>query len=211
MSSTIAVIGATGKSGQYLVKTLLQQGYTLRLLLRTPEKFTQHHPLVSIYKGDVTDAKDVLALVKGCSAIISTLGQPQNQPPVFSTAASNIIKAMHTHHIQRYIAVTGLSIDIPGDKKSTHITQLSQWMQQTYPAIIADKQKEYQTLANSAIDWTLVRLPVIEQTEARYNMAVSLYDCPGEKISATDLAFFLIEQLYNKQYIGKAPFIANVS
>jgi hypothetical protein len=65
-------------------------------------------------------------------------------------------------------------------------------------------------LTESNIDYTLVRLPLIELTDKKSELKVSLEDCPGEKISATDLADFLIDQLSETQYIRKAPFIANV-
>jgi hypothetical protein len=38
----------------------------------------------------------------------------------------------------------------------------------------------------------------------------SLEDCPGQKISATDLADFMIAQLYDNRYLRTAPFIASV-
>jgi hypothetical protein len=65
-------------------------------------------------------------------------------------------------------------------------------------------------LAGSNIDWTLVRLPLIKQTDARGKVSVNLEDCLGEYISATDLAHFLIEQLSDNTYSRKAPFIANI-
>jgi uncharacterized protein YbjT (DUF2867 family) len=51
----IAIIGGTGKSGQYLVKQLTAQGFSFRLLLRNPDKFTIQQKQIEIIKGDVTD------------------------------------------------------------------------------------------------------------------------------------------------------------
>ena len=82
-------------------------------------------------------------------------------------------------------------------------------MKLSFPAIIADKQNEYSILSESNLDWTVVRLPLIEQTQNTGEIKISLYDCPGKKISSTDLAKFLVSQLEDKSYIRKAPFIAN--
>ena len=49
-----------------------------------------------------------------------------------------------------------------------------------------------------------------EQTDKRNQINVSLEDCPGDKISATDLADFLIEQLSDDRFVRKSPFIASV-
>jgi hypothetical protein len=86
----------------------------------------------------------------------------------------------------------------------------TQWMQEHFPESTADKQKEYELLSASGLNWTLVRLPVITLTDGRFKLAVSLEDCPGDTISAPDLAHFLIEQLNDKTYLQKAPFVANI-
>ncbi|WP_281635326.1 NAD(P)H-binding protein [Flavobacterium marginilacus] len=83
-------------------------------------------------------------------------------------------------------------------------------MKKNYPVSTENKQAEYELLKASAIDWTLVRLPLIEQTDERFDTNVSLEDCLGDKISATDLADFFIEQLYDKTFIGKSLFLSNV-
>ena len=82
-------------------------------------------------------------------------------------------------------------------------------MKNTYPASTANKQLEYELLVNSKTDWTLVRLPLIEQTDEQRPIVVSEIDCAGNGISATSLAHFLIEQLSSETYVRKSPFIAN--
>ena len=206
----VAVIGGTGKSGKYLVNQLLQQDFHFKILLRNPEKFQIKSQSIEIIKGDAREIESIRALIKDCDAVISTLGQPKDESPIFSQATTNVICAMNEYQIRRYILITGLSIDLPFDKKSIDTKMKSEMMKTYFPHIIADKQEEYNVLAQSNIDWTLVRLPLIEQTDTSGEIKINLEDCPGEKISATDLAIFLIEQLSNKNYIRKSPFIANL-
>lgn len=211
MKSTIALLGATGKAGKYILTTLLQQGYAVKTLIRNPAAFTVASSSVTVVPGDANREEDIVRLLTGCDAVISALGQPGNPAPVFSKATGNIIQAMPAAGVTRYLLITGLSIDVPGDAKSERVQQLSAWMRQQYPELIADKQKEYQLLADSSVNWTIVRLPVIEPTDKQYPLAVSLTDCPGEKISATDIGHFLISQLNSDAFIRQAPFIANTS
>lgn len=112
--------------------------------------------------------------------------------------------------MDRYILTTGLNVDTPFDQKSLKTKMATEWMRVNFPETTLDKQEEYQILSESSIKWTLVRLPMIEQTDARGEIAVSLEDCPGDKISATDLAHFLIEQIFGDEFTQKSPFIANV-
>ena len=45
-NTTIAVLGGGGRTGKFLVAKLIDQGYRLKVLLRSPENFELHHPSV---------------------------------------------------------------------------------------------------------------------------------------------------------------------
>lgn len=205
----IAVIGGTGKSGQYLTRELIRQGIPFRILLRNPQRVEIKSQLATIVQGDARDGDAILRLLQGCDAVISMLGQPAGEPPIFSQATRNILAAMWQYNIRRYVVTTGLSVDAPTDHKSDHVREATGWMNTHYPHTTADKQVEYEVLSSSNIDWTMIRLPMITQSDDEGPLAVSLTDCPGEQISAGRLARFAIELLQNGQYRQQAPFIAN--
>ena len=206
-----AVIGGSGKSGTYLVAELLKQGYYVKLLLRNPAKAPAPHPLLQTVTGTATDPQAVRALLTGCSVVLSTLGLgvPPSEPELFANATANILSCMQQTGIKRYIVTTGLNVDTPSDQKSKQCVAATDWMKQRFPVSTASKQQEYELLQASTADWTLVRLPLISLTNETFPLRVSLHDCPGEKISATDLARFLIAQLHETAYIRQAPFIAS--
>jgi len=208
----IAVVGGTGKSGKYLINTLLAQGNSIKVLVRNPERTIGFHPLAETIIGDVRDRQALKGLMTGCGAIVSTLGMgvPASEPTIFSQATANIIEVMKECNVQRYIVVTGLNVDTPFDAKGPKVKAATNWMYANYPRSTADRQLEYDLLCKSNIDWTMVRVPLIEQTDERGTVSKSLFDCPGDKISATDLAFFLVGQLTDAVYLKAAPFIANV-
>jgi putative NADH-flavin reductase len=208
-NNKIAVIGGTGKSGKYLVKELINKRFRIKLLLRNPEKLQINNSLIETLKGDARNYGDVLSLINGCDAVISTLGQPKGEPTIFSQATRNIIQAMNECNVKCYIVTTGLNVDTPLDKKSPKTKYGTDWMKTNYPETTFDKQEEFNILSGSNLHWTLIRLPMIELTDETKKLLISLEDCPGEKISATDLSRFLIEQLSDNTYIRKAPFIAN--
>ncbi|QXU49954.1 NAD(P)H-binding protein [Chryseobacterium sp. D764] len=206
----IAVIGGTGKSGQYLVQNLLKKGYSLKLLVRHPENFTIQNSFIELVKGDVRDDTAVRTLIEGTDIVISTLGQPKGERSIFSDAAKNIIKAMNHYGISRYIVTTGLSVNTLSDQKNENVKMATDWMYQNYPETTADKQKEYELLMESNLDWTLVRLPLIHLTEESYETETNLTDCLGENISASDLSTFLVSQIDDVEYLRKSPFLYNL-
>lgn len=206
----IALIGGTGKSGKYLVRELIKNALPSKLLLRHPEDFDLAHPFVEIVAGDVRDAGSVAALLKDCQAVISTLGQSKGEPSVFSQATRNVLQAMQAYGIKRYIVITGLSVNAPGDNKGSAAKAATEWMKTHYAETTNDKQVEYEILSASKLNWTLVRLPLIEQTEVRSAVRISLEDCPGKQISAANLAHFLVRLLSDESFNHTAPFIADV-
>lgn len=206
----IAVIGGTGKSGQYLVQNLLEKGYSLKLLLRHPENFILQNPFIEVVKGDARDETAIHTLIEGTDLVMSTLGQPKGEKSIFSDAAKNIISAMNHYGIRRYIVTTGLSVNTPFDHKNERIKMATGWMYENYPETTTDKQKEYELLQDSNLDWTLVRLPRIHLTEENFSIETNLQDCKGEGISAVDLAEFLVSQIKDSEYIRKSPFLYNL-
>jgi len=180
------------------------------MLVRNPDTCQFTSPLLEIVQGDARNAEAVRSVIKGCQAVVSTLGQPKGEEPIFSQATTNVIRSIKEFGIKRYILVTGLNVDTALDKKSAKTAFATEWMKNNYPHTTADKQRELELLSESDIDWTLVRLPLIELTDKKSELKASLEDCLGEKISAADLADFLIRQLFEEAYIRKAPFIANI-
>ncbi|MCD0464558.1 NAD(P)-dependent oxidoreductase [Flavobacterium sp. ENC] len=206
----IAVLGGGGKTGKYLVNQLLKEGFSMKLLLRTPEEFKIQHSQIEIIKGDAIDANAIRLLLEGCQAVLSTIGQRPGEPMVASQATVNILKTMKEYNIKRYVLLAGLNIDTPFDKKSEKTTLATNWMKTNYPEIQKDRQLTYDLLTDSAVDWTLVRVPFIEFTDVSSELVISLEDCPGDKISAPDIADFMIKEITDSEFSRKAPFVSSI-
>lgn len=208
-SKKIAVLGGTGKAGKYLIDNLINQGYEIKALTRNPEKLSHTSLLVEKIIGDARNYESVYALLQGCDAVISTIGPSRKEPDTCSVATGHVIKAMQTLNIRRYIELAGLAIDVPSDKKGFMTKLLVGIMKLFFPAVINDRQKGYRLLSESDLDWTLVRSSMIELTDAKRVVKISLLDSPGRKVSSTDLALFLISQLSDEQFIRRSPFISS--
>lgn len=208
----IAVIGGTGKAGTYLIKTLLSKGYTIKMLLRDPDKASHYeHAQIELITGTVTDPGILDMLIKGCTAVISTLGMghPPSEPDIFTRATQQVIQIMERYKLRRYIVITGLNVDTPTDRKGSETTAGTAWMKEHFPVSTENKQQEYEMLSCSALDWTMVRLPRIEQTDELRDICIDLEDCPGSSISATSLAQFLVGQIDAETCYRMAPFVAD--
>lgn len=205
----IAILGGGGRTGKFLVRQLINHGYSCRLLLRNPENLQIASPLIEIVKGDACDAEAINSVLNGCNAVISTIGQRTGEPLVAELATKNVLAAMALCDIKRYLLVAGINIDTPFDRKRVQTIAATEWMKKNYPLIQEDRQNAYSLLAASRVDWTLLRVPFIEFAEGTGSVTENLEDCLGNKINAGNIAAFLVKQLFEETYIRKAPFIAN--
>jgi putative NADH-flavin reductase len=209
MQQKIAVLGSTGKAGKYLVDKLLEQGYSVKALVRDPGKLSGRNPQVEIVRGNARNYDAVFELLQGCDAVISTLGPSKLEPDTCSMAVGHIIKAMQALKIKRYIELAGLAIDTPEDKKGILTKTVVGLIKLFFREAMNDRQSAYRLLVASDLHWTIVRSSMIELTDSRRGIITSLEDSPGRKVSSTDLALFLIDQLNDDLFVRKCPFVAS--
>ncbi|MFH7003101.1 NAD(P)-dependent oxidoreductase [Flavobacterium bizetiae] len=206
----VAVLGGGGRTGNYLVSQLLKEEFSIKLLLRNPEKFSIQSNQIEIVKGDALELKSIQSLLKDCDAVLSTIGQRKDEPLVASVATQNILQVMSNYGIERYLLLAGLNIDTPFDKKSKKTQMATDWMKANFPIIQEDRQKAYDFLVESDINWTQVRVPFIEFTDLSSEIVVNVEDCLGDKISAIDIAQFMIREMTESKFSQQSPFISAV-
>ncbi len=74
-SGRVLVAGATGRTGQWVVKRLLHYGVAVRVFSREGDKAVRlFGESVEIVVGKIQESEDVARAVKGCDAVISALG-----------------------------------------------------------------------------------------------------------------------------------------
>lgn len=209
LDDTIAIIGATGKAGTYLVKKCISQGLKCKVLVRNPLNFNFFHPGITVIKGDALDLKAIDMVIKDTKCVFNTIGTRKNEEPLHCRVTENIVLSMNRYKIKRYISVLGLTVDFPGDRKRLRTWLSSKIMKVVFSKVLADKQKSANLLTESSLDWTLIRIPYLLLEEAKNRVNINLTDCKGGNITGGDLADFLISQIDDVNYYEKAPFISN--
>lgn len=205
----ISIIGGTGKVGRFIATKAIQNGYQVRMLVRNPDKVTYSNDNVEVIQGDAKDINSIRLLLKDCSIVINTFGQPTKDLPIYSIVTSNILAIMDEYKIYRYIGVTGGSLNIKGDNKSFLNKIGAKIFEILFSQMMIDKKKELSILNNSTVEWTLIRLPFVVEGRGYGDIKESMTDMPGIKIVNEDIANFILNQIQNKTYIRKTPFIAN--
>ena len=208
-TNKIAILGANGKAGKFLVNEALEKGYQVKILTRNSTNTEKINKNIETIIGDARNFSTIQDLLQGCSAVINAVGQPKNESYIFSTVTKHILEAMKESKIKRYILISGGSLNVTGDQKRI-VNKIGATLFKLFlPKMMQDKYKELQIIQNSEVDWTIVRLPFVMEGKGIGKIKESLVDMPGMKIQNSDIAPFVIKEINSERYIGKCPFISN--
>ncbi|WP_198115118.1 NAD(P)-dependent oxidoreductase [Massilia rhizosphaerae] len=211
---TIALFGATGPTGRYIIEEALKQGYNLSVYTRDAKKLASFAGSVEIVVGDLQDQSAIAKCVQGADAVISALGpnslKVRGDKPIMH-GLINIIAAMKHAGVRRLVQISTAAYRDPKDGSAfkTHAFVL-------LFRVIARKGYEDikatgELIADSDLDWTLVRIPNLKDGPADGSVDVGWYGKTklGMTLSRGNLAKFLVDQATDKKFVRAAPGIAD--
>jgi len=203
----ILVIGATGGTGQELVRQALARGYEVTAFVRDPSKLKIEHQKINISKGNVLDYNSVKQAIQGHDAVLSALGHKRFFYPtrILSEGTRNILRAMEEENVHRLICETSLGIGSSVGRLGVYYTFF------TIPVILPfyfwDKTRQEKLIANCNIKWCIVRPGVLtngKKTDKYRHGTEAGSFFKTVRISRADVASFMIDQLSDDTYLGMA-------
>ncbi|MEM9255307.1 MAG: NAD(P)H-binding protein [Pseudomonadota bacterium] len=208
---TIAMLGATGMAGGFIVREALAQGYDVRALARSPHKLDGLKDRVTVIQGNALDPDALSTLLEGSDVVVSALGPVRADGGAASMISTNVselmVGLMPDYGIERYIVVSGAAVDIPGDDRSVTGWLVQKLAAIRFPQTLKDKQAEYELLAESSVGWTLVRCPIIDPEPFQQPPVASLGTIDAFSLRAGELAYFVLEQIESHEFVREGPFL----
>ena len=108
----LLVTGATGRTGQEIVRQGLAACHEVVALVRSQETAAPLLPGAELVVGNALDPDDVIRAIKGCDAVISAFGTRKvtllKKVTVNSEATSVLVSAMKVEGVSRLVCITGL-------------------------------------------------------------------------------------------------------
>jgi putative NADH-flavin reductase len=205
----LLIFGATGSVGLPLVQQALEQGHIVTAFTRSPEKLSDMaHSRLTIFKGDILDAASVEAAVKGQECVLCVIGDG-NKGSVRADGTKNIINAMKRAGVKRLICETTLGLgDSKGNLNFLWKVIFGVFLRKAFK----DHKVQEEHLFGSRLDFTIVRPSAFTDGEktGRYKVG---FDANAKglklKIARADVADFMLKQVPEKRYLGKAVSISN--
>lgn len=207
---TIALFGATGKTGRRVLARLLGAGYAVRALARTPAHLVVVCDGFTVIEGDVLDPEAVAETISGSDAVISVFGHVKGSPPSVQTDGTRlIVEQMQAHGLTRIVSLSGGGLRDPHDrpKAADHVIRFL--LKTLSGRVLADAEGHLRVLEQSGLDWTVVRGPRLTEKPGTGSCRVGWVGVDtGTEISRDDLADFILTQIDDDRFVRAMPFVS---
>jgi uncharacterized protein YbjT (DUF2867 family) len=207
MGMTVAILGATGRTGRELIAQGKARGLKLKALARDPSRLNGLD--VEVVKGDVQDEAALTRLFTGVDAVLSGLGPATPfKNGIQSAGMPAIIAAMKTCGVKRYVAVTSAAAVLPGEKPGALVRGAFALSRVLLPGYVRDKRAEVDALVSADLEWTLVRVPGALVDGTGRDVEISLDWPRGMPVAAQRqaVARVMLDAVVEKKWIRQAPF-----
>jgi putative NADH-flavin reductase len=206
----VTIFGATGSSGRRVVDAALAAGHQVAVLVRDPSRLEEPERL-RVVVGEITDAHAVEQAIAGSDGVIWAVGPTSNtpdQPALFESAATVLVEAMRRAGARRLVALSGAGVTIADERKPLVHRLISGFVGLAVRHVVDAKRREYEVFAASGLEVVLVRPPRVVDGPATGKRAVGEQPT-GASVTSGDLAEFMIDQLSDDTYVGRAPYISS--
>jgi putative NADH-flavin reductase len=205
----VVVFGASGAIGRRIVDEALRAGYRVRAFTRDAARVPPRRGL-EIVEGDAADAEAVARAIAGTAAVVNALGPTTNgRAEIERTvgAIRNILAGMESHRVRRLISLNGAAVTEPGERKPVGARIAGAIVRLFAGNVVRAKQREYEEIASSDVEWTIVRPPRVSDTP-RVGRAVAGDRLYSRRVSEIDLAEFMVKELEAREYVRRAPYVS---
>jgi acetyl esterase/lipase/putative NADH-flavin reductase len=204
----VLVLGATGGTGRAIVRKLNALGHVAVALVRSAAKARDLDAV--IVEGDARDAGALERALADCDAVISALGtsvSPFREVTLLSTATTALVAAMRRRGVRRLVSITGIGAGNSRGHGGFLFDRII--MPVLLRNVYADKDRQEALIAQSDLDWVVVRPAVLNDKprRGRIRALLDLGGFHGGTIARSDVADFVVDQVESNAFIGKAPLI----
>ncbi len=202
----ITIIGATAGVGLQAVRQALAGGHTVTAMARDTASLPDQPRLIKL-NGSATVTADVQRAIAGADAVLLTIGSKSKKATtLYSDAARALLAATAgTRFAAPVLAITGFGIGDSGP-------YLNLLMRLVVKGLLrhqsADKAVLEQLLADSALDWEIVRPGILSDgplTETYQVLPKLQKGMKVGKISRADVAHFLLQEAEKPTLLHQCP------
>jgi len=202
----VLVFGASGKTGREVVRQALARGFKVTAFVRETGRLPLAHANLRLVTGELSNTAAVAKVTAGQTAVISTLGvsTPLAHDQVVIDGVRTIARAAEHASVERLVYMSFIGVTSSRDAAGFLLKQLATTLLRRE---VADHEAKEAAIAESFVDWTIVRPPKLTngRLTASYRVGEDIRArSPLPLMSRADVADFMLRQLTDTAFIRKA-------
>ncbi len=157
----LTVFGATGATGNHVVRSALAAGHTVTAVARNPARLPTSHERLRTVRGDVLDRPSLETSMDSADAVVSALGGGSGREPttVYSAGVANILDVMVQASVDRFVGISALPVTPRQEVAAMHRLVIFPVLYRFFGESYADMARMEHLLAQSTAAWTVMRPP----------------------------------------------------
>ena len=207
----VAIFGATGGTGQLMVRKALERGHEVTAAVRRPSALKQRHERLRVIEADVMNPVGVDAAVEGQDAAItsisvkSSLKEGRKPTTLFSEGTTNVINAMKRKEVGRLVCISSSAVK-PDPALGIVFGRVIRPL--FFGQMYADMGRMENEVKKSGLEWVIVRPSALTDDPAQRGYILGIDRIPkGWRVAREDVAELTLDQLHDDRYLGRAAAI----
>jgi len=203
----ITLFGASGKTGQVVLKEALSRGHRLTAYVRRADSISEQDPNLKIIVGNLKDQSTIENAIQGADACISCLGGSslRKQSVEITEGIDCILTLMEKQNVNRFVYLSSIGAGESRFFMSQPIRFIVADILLRVP--LADHNLNEQGIKESKAEWTIVRPGGLTDETHTGNIKFGTEKTRlkgNPKISRANVATFILDQLSNEALSKKA-------
>ena len=186
---TILLLGATGRTGQHVIKEAIARGHRIIALGRSSKRVSDGSH-IRVVEADPCNSPAIAAVLGEADVVLSCLGQRSSADATLLTdSASAVVKAMRDRRAIPYIVISqGLLFP----SKNPFIGLLRLLLRRH----VRDSEGMERVLLQSDLQWEIVRPPRLKDSPGRSGYCIAAGSRPAKPavMERADLARYLVDE-----------------
>ena len=217
----LLLLGATGRTGRYVLSEALKRGHTVHALVRDKAKLGAASDQLKLFEGSPLEQEALQQAMQGCDTVISTLNISRKSDfpwaklvspkDLLSRAMLHIVALAPGAGVQHVLTMSAFGVH----EKKENLPFLFRLLLRTSNIGVTyrDHERQEDILRASGLDWTIVR-PVGLTNSEEPQQVLALTEAGGDgprlarTVSRLAVARFLMDAAEKGNYVGKAVAIS---
>ncbi|MGW2821786.1 NAD(P)-dependent oxidoreductase [Streptomyces sp. NPDC001443] len=207
----LTVLGATGGTGQEIVRQALAAGHRVTAVVRDPARLTVTGAGLEVVRTDLSDPEALRPAVAGRDAVLSGLGaRSRKDAGVATRLTRTVLEAMEAEAVRRLLVVSAGPVG-PEPADEGFVDRIVRGLvSAVFKDIYADLRAMEAELARSATDWTVVRPPRLQDKPltGSYRTVIGGFPPRGRFIARADVAHAMLAMTGDPATVGQGVGVA---